>query len=227
MRVLLIIFVFLLVSSNSEAQKNFDNYYFRDISLDFGIYPSLSGSRTVPILSGQILSLKTSHYFSKRFGYRLGITSVSDMEGASSLYSVPIYLTIRSTTHRNLAISSHTKNFSNLLLQLFMSIFPRNVEVNLGPNLGVATPDGGQGYIIRNGHEYLYQFEIDNRFYATADASLRLNYKIWRFGIVLSPTVSYLLTDNWAFRSELPNDENNGFKPRWFLKGTIGLSFAF
>lgn len=227
MRVLLVIFVFFLVTSNSEAQKNFDNYYFRDISLDFGIYPSLSGSHTAPILSGQILSLKTSYYFSKRFGYRLGITSVSDMEGASSLYSAPIYLTIRSTTQRDLSISSHTHSFSDLLLQLFMSIFPKNVELNLGTNLGVATPDNGMGYIFWNGNEYLYQFEIDNRFYATADASLRLNYKIWRFGIVLSPTVSYLLTENWAFRSELPNDENNGFKPTWFLMGTIGLSFAF
>ncbi len=227
MRVFLFVLTFLLITSNSEAQNNFDNYYFRDISLDFGIYPSLSGSRTAPILSGQILSVKTSHYFSKRFGYRLGITKVNDMEGISSLYSVPVYLTIRSTTHRDLSISSQTHSFSDLLLQLFMSIFPKNVELNLGTNLGVATSDNGMGYIIRNGQEYLYQFEIDNRFYATADAGLRLNYRIWRFAIVLSPTVSYLLTDNWAFRSELPYDDNNGFKPTWFLRGTIGLSFAF
>lgn len=227
MKKILIFSIIFISWCNTNAQSNFDDYYFRDISFDFGIYPSLTSSHTNPDLFGQILSIKTSHYPTKHIGYRFGVTKVNDLDGSSSLYSVPLYLSLRTRTVRGLSISQNTENFGDLMFQLFMCIFPQNVEYNMGINLGIVTPDNGQGYILWDDQEFKYDFKINNRFYATADAGFRLNYKIWRLGLVFSPTVSYLLTKNWEFKSEVPHDESNGYKPTWFLRGTIGLSFVF
>ena len=227
MKKTLLFSILAIIWCNSNAQTSFDDYYFRDISFDFGIYPSLTSSYTSPELFGQILSIKTSHYPTKHLGYRLGITKVNHLDGSSSLYSIPLYLSMRTRTRRSLMVSQSTDSFGDLLFQLFMSIFPRNVEYNMGINLGMVTPDSGQGYTLWDGQWFKYDFNVNHNFYATADAGFRLNYKIWRFGLVLSPTVSYLLTKNWEFMSELPNDVSNGYKPTWFLRGTIGLAFAF
>jgi hypothetical protein len=219
--------ILVLGSFTMFAQEKFENRFFRDITIDFGIYPSLTSGNIYPEQFGSILSISSAHYLMPKTGYRIGLTVLSDMEGSHTVYSVPIYFTYRTSTRRTLDISSSTGSINDLLTQLFMSIFPKNAEFNIGTNLGITSPDGIYSYIIIDGTPYANYFDLTNRFVASIDGGFRLNYKIWRFAVCLSPAISYLVTQNYKFTSTILNDPSNGYKPDWYFRGTVGVSFSF
>jgi hypothetical protein len=215
--------MFISISSGLKGQKQEEKYYFHDVSIDFGIYPSLYKGNEHPNLFGNVISFQTVHYLSNKSGYRTGFSIIQNMEGADKQYSIPIYFCYRSAMSRSMTVGSFN-SINDLIILLLSGLIPKNIEFDIGSNFGYITPDNQNIY---DGKNLEYNFVLNNKFLCSLDAGFRIKYKIWRFGIVLSPTLSYLLTNNYNFISDDKMDKNYGFKPKWFLRATAGISFSF
>lgn len=224
--ILLIILIFTFVSysiAQDEEERDKFNY---DVSLNYGIFPSLTSDENKPELFGNLISAEYAYFFHNRIGFRTGLSSITNLEGTNGFYSVPLMFAYRSKVQRDFFIGGNINSFGDLIFQLILGLIPKHAEYNIGLNMGYINPDNNLGLVSYNGGPYFKEgFLTQNRFYTSADAGLRLTYRIYRFGIVLSPSVSYVLTNNFEFYSE--QGSSNGYSPDWFLRMTIGLSYRF
>jgi hypothetical protein len=209
--------------AQDEEERDKFNY---DISLNYGIFPSLTSDENNPELFGNIISAEYAYFFHNRIGFRTGFSSITNLEGTDGFYSVPLMFAFRSKVQRDFFIGGDINSFGDLIFQLILGLIPKHAEYNIGINLGYINPDNNLGLVSYNGGPFFKEgFLTQNRFYSSADAGLRLTYRIYRFGIVLSPSLSYVLTNNFEFYSE--QGSNNGYSPDWFINMTIGLSYRF
>jgi hypothetical protein len=228
MRSFLIAVLFVFFSFNASAQSDLLDYYTRDISVDWGIAPSFGSTPHQPSQFGYTLNVSTSHSFYKKMGYRVGVNYIKDFEGTDALISAPIYLNYRTRVGRDEYLVIDAESFSELLFQVIVWLLPKNLELFAGGNVGVIRPGVG----VSNNYQwetvpYNQGFVLSKEFYSAIEGGFRMNYRIWRFAVSLSPTVSYSLTKNFTFESENNLSSFTGYSPRWFVRATVGLSFAF
>jgi len=196
------------------------------VSINYGIFPSVTSDELKPELFGNVVSADFAYFFYNRIGFRTGFSVIKDLEGTDGFYSVPLLFAYRTKVHREFYIGGDIDSFGDLIFKIILGLIPKHAEYNIGFNLGYINPDNNLGLVSYNdGPYYKEGFLTQNRFFTSADAGLRLTYRIYRFGIVLSPSASYVLTNNFEFYSE--QGSNNGYSPDWFLKMTIGLSYRF
>jgi len=224
--VIFVLLIFYFISfSIAQDEEERDRYNY-DLSLNYGIFPSITSDELKPELFGNVVSVDFAYFFHNRIGFRTGFASINNIEGTDGFYSIPIMFAYRSKVQRDFYIGGNIDSFGDLIFKIILGLIPKHAEYNIGFNLGYINPDNNLGLVSYNGGPYYKEgFLTQNRFYTSADAGLRLTYRIYRFGVVLSPSVSYVMTNNFEFYSE--QGSNNGYSPDWFLKMTIGLSYRF
>ena len=221
----LVLVCFLFYTNFSFSSGNDDKYYFHDVSLDVGVYPFINKTFQ-PSLIGNIISVQNVNYLNEKVGFRTGFSLINDLEGSNALYSIPIYFAYRTST-QNAFVLGTVSSIQELIMGIIMGLFPRNYEFNIGANIGYIDKDKSKSYILIDNNKYLNSYVVESPFWSTIDGGMRLNYKIWRFGIVISPGLSYSLTRNFRFESSLPNHNQNGLKPSMYFRITGGISFRF
>lgn len=223
-RILIMIFLFCITNFLFSA-NNDDKNYFHDVSFDLGVYPYINKVYQ-PNLTGSVISFQNVNYLSDKIGFRTGISIINDLEGSDRLYSVPIYFAYRTSTQRKFAIGP-VSSIQELIIGVILGLIPRNCEFNIGTNIGFIDKDNTKGFLMIDNKAFSNSYIVKNSFWSSIDGGVRLKYNIWRFGLVLSPGLSYSLTRNFIFDSDLPNDENNGLRPAMFFRFTGGISFRF
>lgn len=209
----------------AQTAENNDHFSY-DISINYGLFPALIGDYDQPNLVGNIVSADYAYFFHNRMGFRTGLASVFDLEGTQGFYSVPILFSYRSKVQKEFYIGGNVDSFGDLLFQIILALLPKHTEYNIGINIGYINPENYNDLMIDiDGLYYTEGYRAMSSMLVSADAGLRLTYRIYRFGIVLSPSVSYLITDNFKYYSEYGQDKK--FSPDWFMKLTFGLSYRF
>ncbi|OFX18850.1 MAG: hypothetical protein A2041_09385 [Bacteroidetes bacterium GWA2_31_9b] len=218
--------LFVCFSVKIQAQETKEELFFRDLSFNYGIHPALISDYNQPNLVGSMFSVQGAFFFYNNIGVRTGFTFITNMEGTDGSVNIPIMFAYRTKTNRDFYMGSNIDSFSDLLFQIILGLIPKQAEYNVGINLGYIEPnnnlslvDYGDGYFFEEG------YQVQNRFATSIDAGLRLTYRIYRFGVVLSPSVSYVFTNNFEYYSEL--GLNSGFTPNWFMNLTFGISYRF
>lgn len=211
---------------HSQAQDTNEESFYRDLSFNYGIYPALISDPNQSNLVGTMVSAQGAYFFYNNTGIRTGLTFITDMEGTDAFISIPIMFAYRTKTNRDFYLSSNIDSFGDLIFQLILGLIPKQAEYLVGMNIGYIDPDNNIGLSGYNDGTYFEEgYKVNQRFTSSVDAGLRLTYRIYRFGIVLSPSVSYLFTNNFEYYSEL--DNNSNFNPDWFMNLTFGLSYRF
>ena len=218
--------LFVCFSVKIQAQETKEELFFRDLSFNYGIHPALISDYNQPNLVGSMFSVQGAFFFYNNIGVRTGFTFITNMEGTDGSVNIPIMFAYRTKTNRDFYMGSNIDSFSDLLFQIILGLIPKQAEYNVGISLGYIEPnnnlslvDYGDGYFFEEG------YQVQNRFATSIDAGLRLTYRIYRFGVVLSPSVSYVFTNNFEYYSEL--GLNSGFTPNWFMNLTFGISYRF
>lgn len=220
-----IITILLFFSVSSIAQQNEEKFFFHDISFEYGLFASLNSSRYENLV-GWKYSLQTSYYFFNDMGFRTGVSLVNDLEGTNKFYSVPIQFVYRTSIDKSFMIGGSVDSFEELLFKIFLGLIPRQADYHCGINVGYIEPDNNLGLSSINGGEWVQEgYQTEQRFLTTLDLGLRLQYKIKRVGIIVAPSVNYVLSKNFKYYSE--TGYNNGYTPQWFLSMTMGLSYQF
>jgi hypothetical protein len=222
------LFVIILISYFPAFTQDYDgsDSFSHDISINYGLFPALISENYQSELSGTTISLDYACFFYNKMGIRTGLTSITNFEGTKGFYKVPIAFSYRTKAQRDYFISSDADSFGELIFDIILGLMPKHAEYIIGINLGYIEPDNNLGMVSYNGAPFYNEgYLTQYRFFASADAGLRLTYRIYRFGIVFSPLVSYVLTNNFEFYSE--QSSTNGFSPNWFMNMTIGLSYRF
>ncbi|HAN20049.1 MAG: hypothetical protein A2X13_07205 [Bacteroidetes bacterium GWC2_33_15] len=216
----------VIVSFYSSAQDFDEKAYNRDLSLNYGIYPALISDANQSNLAGTMVSAQGAYFFYNNTGIRTGLTFITDMEGTDAFITIPIMFAYRTKTNRDFYLGSNIDSFGDLIFQLILGLIPKQAEYHVGMNIGYIDPDNNIGLSGYNDGTYFEEgYKVNQRFTSSVDAGLRLTYRIYRFGIVLSPSVSYMFTNNFEYYSEL--DNNSSFNPNWFMNLTLGLSYRF
>jgi hypothetical protein len=213
------------VSGFLYANDKDDITYFHDVSIDIGVYPFIN-KLDQPDLFGNVTSIQNVNYLTEHAGFRTGFSVINNLEGSNGLYSVPIYFAYRTSTQREFTLGNVTSP-GELIFGIILGLLPRNYEFNIGLNTGYIAKDESKSYLLIGNKKYLNSYTVDNCFYSSIDGGIRLNYKIWHFGLVFAPGLSYMMTRNFTFESTLPNDNNKGLRPSLYFKFTGGLSFRF
>lgn len=224
MKRLLAGFLFV-ISSSCFAQQNDENYFFHDISIGYGLFASLN-SDAHQNLVGNKLSLQTAYFYTSHLGFRSGISFINDLEPTNKFYELPIQFVYRTPVDKSFFIGGTVNSIGDLIFKILIGFLPRQTDFHIGINLGYIEPDNNLGLSSINGGPFVQRgFVTEQRFVATLDAGLRLQYKIKRFGIVGAPYVSYLLTQNFKYYSDTGYDL--GYRPKWFMNISVGLSYQF
>ena len=224
MRYFLVI-LFVISSFNLLSQDMKEPYFFHDISFDYGLFASLN-SDVHENYVGEKYSFLTTYYYASKFGIRSGLTYINGLEGTSKFYEIPIHFVYRTPVNKGFYIGGTIDSIDELIFKLILGLIPRQGDFYAGINLGYIEPDNYLGLSSINGIDWVKEgFQTEQRFITTLDAGVRLKYKIWRFSIIGVPYVSYVLTENFKYYSETGLD--NGYKPKWFMNVSIGLSFEF
>ena len=218
-----LIVVVTIFSSSILAQNSFNDNFSHDVSINYGIFPSLASNPEQPSLVGSIVNVDYAYFFQNGIGYRTGLNFINNLEGVNNAFLLPVLFSYRSKTKREFVIGPDFDSFSDFLFQVILGLIPKQAEYNIGINVGFINPNNNVGGPINP--DYNNEFFIKNRFVTSIDAGLRLTYRIRRVGIVLSPSVGYFLTNNFEYYSD--SGLNNGYTPDWFMKITFGLSYRF
>lgn len=205
----------------------FSNAIYRhDISLGYGISQNLNNGNARLKLQRNAYSIQAAHFFSDKKGLRTGITIVKSINGSEYQIGVPFYFCYRTlfkrTKMENIKMNNYTYlNILAIPLMYAFSLIPYNIEYNIGMNFGYVKPSKN----YQNGFNMFNDtFIADRKFSSSIDLGCRIQYKVWRIGIVISPSISYLLTKNYYFKTSFENDKNYGYRPKWFTQGLIGLT---
>ncbi|MCD4833071.1 MAG: hypothetical protein K8R31_04685 [Bacteroidales bacterium] len=215
----------LFVAFSSFAQQNDEKLFFHDISIDYGLFASLN-SDAHQNLVGNKISIQTAYFYTSHFGIRSGISFINDLESTNKFYSVPIQFIYRTPVDKSFFIGGTIDSIEDLIFKIILGLIPRQTDFHFGANLGYIEPDNNLGLSSINGGPFVQRgFQTEQRFVATVDLGLRLHYKIRRFGIVAAPNVSYLVSENFKYYSDIGVDY--GYEPKWFMNISIGLAYQF
>ncbi len=221
------ILVLILISLSSVFLKA-QSYspYFHDVLFERNMYASLyKGSSRNNIFSLGV-SLQQANYISNNIGYRIGVLYSENIEPADYYFMLPIYLSVRSK-EREVGILTKNRYCSDFLFGTLGYLIPTSNEFYFGVSSGYVKPQNSLNQSIINNVQYQYGFLTTRRFLFTVDVGFRFKYDIWRFYISLNPSISYLITRNFKYTSNITNDTWNGFRPTWFTKSSFGIGFKF
>lgn len=214
--------ILLFIVSFANAQERNRHLYFNEIAYDYGIFSSLN-PREKPGMDGEIMKLNYTHFFGQRFGYQTGINIINSLEGSDIVYTVPLYFKYRSPIHRDHYLNIDGETFGEVIFNMIFSLLPRQSEFFAGVNIGYLAPDKNNAAFNNYGDFYPY-YDSEQRFFSTIDLGMGLKYRIKRIGISIKPTLSYLVSENFKYYS---NDNSDGYSPKVFMNGTIGISYNF
>lgn len=216
----------VILSLSCVAQQIDENYFFHDISVDYGIFASLS-SDFYHNLSGNKLSIQTSYYFrTSHMGIRPGISFINNLESTNKFYELPVQFFYRTHVNKSPFILGTVNSIGDFIFKMLISFIPRQTEFYGGVSLGYIEPDNNLGWSSINGGPYVQRgYIVQQRFVTTLDAGIRLHYKIRRVSIFLAPYISYLLTEN--FKYYMGTGYDPGDKPRRFINFSVGLAYQF
>lgn len=218
-----VIFVFLVIESFTQEVK--ENNLFHDLSIDYGIFASLN-SEAYENLAGNRLNIQSTYYLFNDMGIRTGISFINNLEGCNKFYSIPLQFVYRTPVYKSSEIYIDAESITDFVFQLIIGLMPKQFEFNVGANIGYIDPNNNLSLVsIDNGPWFEEGFSTEKRFVSTIDIGFRGKYKIRRFGILLSPTMNYLLTKNFKYNSEMNLDRE--YKPQLFISFTFGLSYEF
>lgn len=218
-----LLIILLVITFSSFAQQDEEKFFFHDISFDYGLFASLNGYEHENLV-GNKLNFQTTFYFFNDMGIRTGISYINDMEGTDKFYSVPVQFVYRTPVDKSFMIGGSVKSIEDLLFKIILGLIPRQADFHCGFNMGYIKPGNVVSY--HNGVPWEQEhYKLEKRFLTTLDLGLRLQYKIKRFGIVMAPCVSYMLTQNFKYYSETGFDQ--GYTPKWFMSITVGLAYQF
>lgn len=214
----IILSALLPLISYSQHQPIEPTPYFNDIGFQRGFI--LSAKRIgSSYLSGEGFNINFGQSFGKSdisrviLGYYSDIDNVENHSFASFTYGY------RSQVSRTRNISTTITSFGDFIFQLIQSAFPRNFELSVGPTIGYIASNQTSPYLNTD------EFRVRRNFLLSLDAILGLHYNVWRFRLTGNITTAYSLTKNFEYHSfEI---SSNGSIPRWFIKPSIGVSFAF
>lgn len=217
--------ILMLSAISSFSQHVQENKFFNNISVDYGIFASLNSDR-YENLAGNRLNFQASYYFVNNFGINTGVSFISNIEGSNKFYSIPIQLVYRTPVYKSSEIYIDAVSLTDLIFQLIIGLMPKQYEINFGTNLGYIEPNNNISLVSINNGPWLKEgYSAEQRFVSTIDLGVKGKYKIGRFGVTFSPVVSYLLTRNFKYYSEV--NPYNQYYPTMFLSFTFGLSYEF
>ena len=173
--------------------------------------------------------LKYSHYNYKGLGFKIAAQYIPELCGSEQVIGVPIAFAYRSPL----------AGFEDLLLNglegmVSSAVFhPENVADN--PQSLIASFISGivsrYEFFVGVTPDYITgekEWSDARRFGLTADLGLRLNYRIWRFCLNITPAFHYRFTDNHGLYSFDGYGSSSVFEPsRGFFTFSGGLSFMF
>ncbi|HAF31014.1 MAG TPA: hypothetical protein DCG75_18405 [Bacteroidales bacterium] len=217
--------IVMLFATSSFSQQVQENKFFNDISVDYGIFASLNSDKYENLV-GNKLSFQTSWFFINDFGIKTGVSFTRNLEGSNMLYSVPLQLVYRTPVYKSSEIYIDAMSLTDLVFQFIIGLMPKQYEISIGTNLGYIEPNNNISLVsINNGFWLEEGYSAEQRFVSTIDLGVKGKYKIGRFGVAISPALSYLLTKNFKYYSEVnPYKE---YYPTMFLSFTFGLSYEF
>lgn len=217
--------ILLFFTIISFAQTDEDNQFFHNISVEYGIFASLNSDR-YENLTGNRLSFLASYYFINNFGINSGVSFINNIEGSNKFYSMPIQLVYRTPVYKSSEVYIEAESLTDFIFQLIIGLMPKQYEFNVGTNLGYIEPNNNISMVsINNGPWLRDGYSAEQRFVSTIDLGFKGRYKIRRFGVTISPSLSYLLTKNFKYYSEVYPEKD--YYPKMFLSFTVGLSYDF
>ena len=212
-----------------DREFNDNRKYFSDIGFEYGLF---STGGTPPPLSGNIWSLTGSYFYNDKFGFRSGISHISDLKGSNYYLKIPVLFSFRTKTEQGGFIEfGANESFAAFLFRCFLMILPKRFEFNIGPSLGYISPNDHCKYIWHDGNLVPAEYNnVSMRFASSLDANARLSFQFWRVCVNGNLGVSYLFTRNYqhhTYRYYLSYISEENSRPSWFANLTIGASFRF
>ncbi len=162
-------------------------------------------------------SVSGAYIFDFKHGIRSGFTRYSEFEGTKNGYSIPLYYAYRTKSKLNKNEEIFIDLFSDLIIGIFTSLIPNRMEYNIGPSFGYFSEDLGTATAK--------SYKLQNKYYVSEDARLRLTFQIWRFNLGGNIGLSYIPSKNFYYVSSDPFA--NGNRTNWSFDAAAILSFSF
>lgn len=214
------------------AQSNsFDpSKSYSDIGFHGGIYTNIKGST---LNNGTTYSIDYGRFTYNGIGGRGGLSFINGLDNDICAIQIPLSFAWRTpiSTHRKTLsetlgsvmygiIQHPAPNFQNA----FISLFSFRVELNAGFTPSYIIGHGYYNEHWNSSNETYYEgVLVDNHFGLSADISMRLSMRIWRFNAVVTPSYHYWLTNNFTAKSTKPISQPS----KSYLSFNFGLSFAW
>ncbi len=210
-----------------QAQEYSDYETNYQISFNYGVQSSFKGRG---FDSGHGYAIQAAYFPYGRTGMRVGFNSYDGFSGVEKYNTFPLYFAYRieSSGPSTSPAGTYSENAFEDMIWQCISLLPSSLEFNLGLSPGYFKGNGSQQWISNDGGITYYSdyFHVRKKFSCSIDASVRATFYIWRFGLSITPSLSYLLTRNIERVSDIPElSERN--PSRWWGGVSFGASFRF
>lgn len=211
----------LLAQEYGEYETNYQ------IGFSYGVQSSFKGRG---FDSGGGYSVQVAYFPYGHTGMRVGFSSYDGFSGVEKYNTFPLYFAYRleSNGPSTSPAGTYSENAFEDLIWQCISLLPSSLEFNLGLSPGYFRGNGNQQWISNDGGATFYSdyFRVKKRFSCSVDASVRATFYIWRFGLSVAPSLSYLLTRNIERISDIPELSKRN-PSRWWGGVSFGASFRF
>lgn len=237
----------LLSFGNIISAESFNGQEHNDIGVVAGFnFPMYKDAG-----EGVVVGLTYSNWSSRGLEFKTGFQYISRTAYVDNTLGVPFWVAFRtkekdtlnrfsdgaySAAKSSTRFDDNSENLRYVILSFLVGLFS-NAEFYAG-----LTP----GYVIGNDsptrssiwtsngrtHWENSWTEVKNRFSATLDAGMNLNYRIWRFNLKIMPTFHYNVLDNFVIhKSQGCSNEGETLRTtqhvRWLFSISGGLTFNF
>lgn len=222
------------VGSYAQSFIRYDDF-FRDISLGTGIVAPAFGSAG-NLGAETYYSLTVSHFTRRGLGYRFGGQYAENFVGLENAVAFPLAFSYRTrvrsfddaltdTAYSLFAydwLYMPENSISSLIFASLFFLF-RQTEFNIGLTPGIIFGESKIRLVSTADNEQYWE-GVNKRsaFLLTADMACQFNIPIWRFCFYLSPSLHYVLTDNFQLVERYGTSNI-----RWLFSATAGIKFAF
>ncbi|MDR2056769.1 MAG: hypothetical protein LBP83_00495 [Dysgonamonadaceae bacterium] len=197
--------------------------YFHDVTLERGLFIPTDNNH---LSNGSVTALSGSYFLNDKFGFRSGISYISEMDGSQMYWKVPLLFAFRTTTIPfNDDTDMDFETARDYLVYLLLNVIPKRFEFNAGPSLGYMTP---YSLYYSSGETLTLPSETTRlryRFASSIDANMRMIYQIGQLGLYINMGISYLWTRNYIYFETKPYRKES--RPAWLANLSLGVSFRF
>lgn len=224
---LITILLVLFTTDLLQAQENEDYETNYQVGFWYGVQTSFKDRG---FASGQGYAIQAAYFPYGRTGIRLGFNSYDGFNGVEKYNTFPLYFAYRIESNEPSATpaGTYSENIFEDLIWQCISLLPSSLEFNIGLSPGYFRGDGSQQWVSNDGGATYYSdyFRVRKKFSCSVDASIRATFYIWRFGLSVAPSLSYLLTRNIERVSDIPELAKRN-PSRWWGGVSFGASFRF